>query len=653
MKKYHNLKHKIIFYVMSAVIMVTVLVTSIMFNGSVRSTDATQLDNMQITARIAAQNVSSNLHLLTERMYNFSQENTFHDQSVSMEEKQELINAIKLQIEFVWLAGYDSNGQKLYGDISAPDSISDTVYYSMMTQTGNITIGEPYYANDILQLCVGAPLKDEENLTGYLIGSYKYDILSDVLNPLVLGDTGSACIINNHGDIIGDRVVQNIIDKVNIYELYPSADNAESFDKITAFQIGSEKLKLGNKPGYMKYYTGYSPIPGTNWALFMYAPRIEFMSTTYMFTAFSGLISLILLIVAAAIMVPVSQRISNPLSQATARLKALSDGNLTDEVLLSDSNDETSILTESLSSTVASLKHYVQDIEICLSTLASGNYTNDVPDGFRGDFSSIRDSLCNITNALNNTMLKMNQSSLEISQNARLLLDGSREQTDVLHNMEQNMAAIISSIDRNKENVLQIEQCAELATEKTNLGANYMQSMLDSMEQIHTAVNSISNVSLMIEDISRQTNLLSLNASVEAARAGEAGRGFSVVAREIRELSSRTSEALSETSKLIEHSDETIRSGLDTANQTAKTFQEISDLTQQYRDISVRLSKTVLEQTAAVDHANSRLSALQNIADRNDKMSAQSLAQAEDLKKYVSQVKIKENGQTYQEDSNE
>ena len=183
----------------------------------------------------------------------------------------------------------------------------------------------------------------------------------------------------------------------------------------------------------------------------------------------------------------------------------------------------------------------------------------------------------------------------------------------------------------------------EQATEKTNLGADYMQSMLDSMEQIHKAVNEISNVSLMIEDISRQTNLLSLNASVEAARAGEAGRGFSVVAGEIRELSDQTAQALSETSKLIERSAETIKTGLDTANQTAKTFQEISELTQQYRDISARLSDTVQEQTAAVDHANNSLLSLQNIANRNDQMAAQSLAQAEDLKNYVSQVKIKEN----------
>ena len=168
MKKYQNLKQKIILYVMSVSILITVLITTIMSMGSIRSTNAVLLDNMQITARIAAQNISSNLHLLTERMYNFSTEAVFTEQTADNADRQARFDAIKLQIEFVWLSAYDTNGKKLYGDTSAPDSISDTKYYSMLSQTGSIVIGEPYCENDILQLCVGVPLQDEEGVTGYL-----------------------------------------------------------------------------------------------------------------------------------------------------------------------------------------------------------------------------------------------------------------------------------------------------------------------------------------------------------------------------------------------------------------------------------------------------------------------------------------------------
>ena len=638
MKKEKNLKQKIIFYVMAVAILVTVLNTSIMSVGSIRSTNNVLLDNMQLTARTAAQNITSNLHLLTERMYNFSTETVFLDDTVSETKKQERFDAIKSQIELLWLSAYDTSGKKLYGDLSAPKSISNTQYFSKMTQTENLVIGEPYYNNSLLQLCVGAPLKNEDgNVKGYLVGGYKYDLIDDVLSQLVLGNTGSACIINENGDIIGDRNRQNVINCKNIYELYPSKENADKFEKITSFQTGSVEMKLGSK----RCYTGYSPISGTNWALFLHAPKGEFMDTVNMTVIISIILSLLLLLVAGAVIVPISQKISSPLSAATKRLQALADGNLTKEVILSDSNDETGILTKALAKTINSLKLYIQNIETSLSTLAAGDYTIQIPDTFHGDFSSIKSSLENITNALNRTMLQMNQSSAKVSDCAKQLLDGARTQNDLLCDMEENMAAITSSIEKNKEHVLQIEQCAELANQKTALGDSYMQNMLDSMSQIHKTVDEISSISLMMENISRQTNLLSLNAAIEAARAGEAGKGFAVVANEIGSLSKQTTDALIESGKLISHSVEAIQAGLETAGQTAETFREIAELTTQYHTISNQLSGTVKDQTDAVEYAENRLTSLQEIAGKNDEMAAESLSQAKDLRNFVAQVKIK------------
>lgn len=639
MKKQKNLKQKIIFYVMSVALLVTVLITTIMSVGSIRSTNNVLLDNMQITARTASQNIMSNLHLLTERMYNFSTETVFLNDMISETKKQKRFDAIKNQIEFLWLSAYDTDGKKLYGDTTSPKSITNTKYFSKMTETENLVIGEPYYNNTLLQLCVGAPLKNKDGeIKGYLVGSYKYDLIDDVLSQLVLGNTGSACILNEDGDIIGDRNKQNIIEKKNIYKLYPSSANASLFKKITSYQIGSAEMKLGSK----HCYTGYSPIPGTNWELFLHVPKNEFMDTVYMSVIVSILLSIALIIAAGAVIIPVARKISNPLSAATKRLQALADGNLTKEVLLSDSNDETKILTDALAKTIASLKSYIQDIETSLSALSDGDFTIDIPNTFRGDFSSIRNSLDNITDSLNRTMQQMSKSSVEVSECAKQLLDGSKQQNDLLHSMEENMAAITSSIEKNKEHVLQIEQCAEMANQKTALGGSYMQNMLDSMSQIHKTVDEISNISLMMESISRETNLLSLNAAIEASRAGEAGRGFAVVANEIGSLSKQTTDALLESSNLISRSAEAIRAGLETAGQTADTFREIADLTTQYYTISNQLSDTVKDQTDAVAYAEKRLISLQEIAGKNDEMAAESLSQAKTLRNFVAQVKIKQ-----------
>ncbi len=651
MKRFHNIKGKIIFYVMSVAILLTLLVTAIMSAGSIRSTNSVLLDNMQITARIAAQSISSNLHLLTERMYRLSSESVLTDASKSDSDKATRLLEEKLEIEFVWLSAYDLSGQKLYGDDISPASISDTAYYSYLTETGSIVIGEPYYANNILQLCVGTPLTAEGETIGYLIGSYKYDLLNDIISMLILGDTGSACILNEEGFVIGDRSLDTIVSHQNIYDLYPSSTNKESFDKLLAYQTGSAIMLLEGG----RHYTGYAPIPGTNWALLIYAPQREFMDSVVFSTVLSVLLALVLLFIAAVVIVPLANRISSSLSLATHRLQALADGDLTTEVIQSKSKDETVILTEALAKTISSLNHYIRSIETCLGALSAGDYTVQIPEDFHGDFSSIQDSLSNIVLSLNHAMQQINDSSSEVNRTsinvsdcAKQLYSGSLQQDSLLHELNDNMIEMSNSIKQNEENANLIESCSKNASEKATLGNHYMNSMLSTMEQIHSAVTEISKISLMIENISRQTNLLSLNASIEASRAGETGKGFAVVASQIGLLSNQTSDALNQSADIIKNSVTIIQKGLSTAQQTSQAFQEIQKVTEQYFDLSNKLANTVQIQTSAVEGVVSQLSSIKSIADENrdlsketDNMADNFLAQSENLKNLVSRVKLR------------
>lgn len=651
MNKSRNIKQKFIFYVMAAVILSAALIITIMSIGSVKSTNAVMLDNMQITARIASQSISSNLHLLAERIYNLSTEKTFTDEEFSAADRKNRLDEIKRQIEFVWLSVYDSAGQKLYGDDMAPASIADTKYYSYLTQTSNIVIGEPYYEQNIMQLCVGAPLKNGDEITGYLIGSYKYDVLNDVLSLLILGETGTAHIINEEGIIVGDSDLEIAQSGTSIYDFSSSKKSRESFEDILDHETGSNLIKLHKR----SHYIGYAPIPGTNFSLMIDVPQREYMKTAQLSMILSVVFGILLIVGTGAVIVPVSDKISVSLGRATKRLQALAEGNLSDEVVQSESNDETKILTEALSETISSLNRNIQVIQSSLGALAEGDYTVEIPDNFRGDFSSIRDSLNHITDALNLTMQQMNQSSEKVNQNsgevsncAKRMLEGSVNQHTLLEQLQQSMGEITESIEKNKDNVVQIEQCAQNAKEKAKCGADNMQGMLDTMNQIHSAVEEISQISQMIEDISSQTNLLSLNASIEAARAGEAGRGFAVVAGEIGQLSNQTSNALQQTATIIQNSAEVIQRGLENAKQTANAFKEIQEVTNQYLEISSKLAGTVNEQTASVTYMNSQLVSLKDIADDNKQLAeetndvaASSLEQSENLKHYVESVKIR------------
>ena len=212
---------------------------------------------------------------------------------------------------------------------------------------------------------MGIPLKSGDETTAYLVGSYKYDLLNDVLSLLILGNTGSACIVNESGVIIGDRNYQNIIKQQNIYDLYPSSENAEIFNKALSFQTGSALLRLQHVP----YYVGYAPIPGTNWTLFVNVPQREYMDSMIISLIVTILLTILLLLLAASVITPLARKISGSLETAAKRLQALSDGNLTEEVIQSDSNDETGILTLALAKMVASLNSYIQNIQSCLEDI--------------------------------------------------------------------------------------------------------------------------------------------------------------------------------------------------------------------------------------------------------------------------------------------
>lgn len=654
MKKFRNLKQKIIFYVMSVSILLTVLITATMSFGSIHSTNNLLLDNIQVTTRIASQSLSSNLHLLTERIYNISTDTELTDDSLSKKDKTAYLESFEQEIEFVWLSVYDANGKKLYGDKNAPDSIADTKYYSQLTETENTVIGEPHYDQDVLQLCVGTPVKANDEISGYVIGSYKYDLLNDILSMLILGDTGSACIINEEGVIIADQDEKNIAEQVSIYDKNSSDKNKEIYDRILSYQTGSVTMKLHG----VNHYVGYTPIPGTNWVLLVDAPRYEFMNSVYMSIGLSLVLAVVMLLIAAAIIVPLSKGISNSLASATERLQDLADGNLSKEVVHLATNDEAELLTNALAKTVDSLNSYIQDIQDSLGSLSSGDYAISIPDNFDGDFISIRDSLSDITDSLNRTMLQMNASSsavnknsTEVSNYAKQLYDGSQNQATLLKNLEHSMQYITSTIEKNKENAVQIENFSKEAAQKTAQGDSYMHDMLDTMNQIHSGMEEITSISQLIADISKQTGLLSLNASIEAARAGEAGKGFAVVASEIGELSQQTADALSQSSAIIEHSAETIQQGLDMAMQTAKSFREIQAVTDQYEVISTQLAEIVNAQTDAVMEVNEQLDSLKDIASQNqglaeetDKMATNFLVQSEELKDFVSQVKLRDNG---------
>ncbi|MEY8390611.1 methyl-accepting chemotaxis protein [Lachnospiraceae bacterium 45-W7] len=651
MKKKRNIKQTIEFYVMSVAILLGVLLTIVMIVSSFISTDVILLDNLQQMAKASSQNVGANLHLLTDRMANLALEPALTEGGSTSEEKQKVLNERETRIEFVWLAAYDLSGQKLYGDEESPDSIEDKKYYSYLTQTGNIVIDEPYYENDIWQLCVALPMKKNGEVDSYLVGSYKYDLLNDVLSNINIGMTGGSYIINEEGTIIADKDLENMQKHENIYELHHSGKNKDIFDNMLNFQTGSESMRLHG----VSHYVAYAPVPGTNWTLIIDAPRKEFQGTLFLSLFVCIVLAVLLLLIARYVIVKMADSISNSLSLATGRLTSLSEGNLKDEVVLAKTNEEAQILTGALAKTIASMDGYINDIETSLGYLSEGDYSKEVPDSFNGDFAAIREALISITESLNDTMRRINHSSLAVNENssevsgyAKRLYDGSIEQGAALERLIESIQSITEQIKHINENAELVKQCADSAQDKVDQGQEQMNVMLNTMHDIYENMQEIIKISQLIEEISSQTSLLALNASIEAARAGESGRGFAVVAQQIGVLSDQTANALKQTGNIIEQANISIEEGLKTADATAASFREIYTAAEKFTGISNSMAvvarqqkEAVLLVTAEADKVLEIANTNQQLARETDETAAQSLTQAEELGEVVAAVKLR------------
>ena len=647
-----SIKQIIIRYVTQLSISLGVILVILMIITSLRSTSSVLHDNLQITARISAQNISSNIHLLLDRMDSMAQKPELSDINMSAAEMQQLIDQCEERVEFVWIAAYDTAGAKLYGDSLAPTSIMGKDYYDYLVRTQNLTVGSPVHQDGLWQLEVGIPIVNEGgDLLFYLVGSYKYDLLNDVLSNINIGGKGIAYIVDGEGTIIADKNIADM-DKVrNLYELYGSGVNRRVFDAMLDFRTDSKSVYLKG----VHHYMAYSPIAGTNWTLLIAAPGADFLGTLIWSVALSILIIIGLQIYITKRTVQIADQISGSLSLATDRLALLAAGNLKEEVVFADNNQEAETLTTALASTISSLSTYIDNITGYLGLLSSGDYSTQADGIFNGDFVAIREAMTLITDALNETMCHIQQASVAVRNNssettiyAKKLYDGSIEQSDALKRLTVKMNLITDKTDEIDDNAQRVKQSAGAAKERVDEGQQQMKDMLETMDSIHRDMQEIITISQLIEDISSQTSLLSLNASIEAARAGEAGKGFAVVAQEIGHLSQQTADALEKTGAIIGKASVAIDQGMQTAQNTAKSFDKVNQATSEFTEISDNLIHITMQQKEAIDTVSQEVQTVLTIADTNQQLAretdetvAVSMKQAEELEQIVSMVKLR------------
>lgn len=176
-----SIKTKIMSTAIIGVLCVAVFTGIVMIHGIHTLTNSLVERLLRPLTRISSQTVEGNLHMLADRIFTVSDNEILHSEYTTLEQKQQVLTDFSAGIEFVWLSLYTSDGKFYCGAENSPKDLSNTELFQGMKETGNLVVGDVEYTDNQLQIIIGTPIQGEGDVTYYVIGSYKYDILNDVL----------------------------------------------------------------------------------------------------------------------------------------------------------------------------------------------------------------------------------------------------------------------------------------------------------------------------------------------------------------------------------------------------------------------------------------------------------------------------------------
>lgn len=442
--------------------------------------------------------------------------------------------------------------------------------------------------------------------------------LGNIVNTMHTSDTTEFYLLTNDGRLLasmnGSLSAEQVAGYMNITDVETVSDNGRNHI-VTA-----------------------SPILGTDWTAVVICDAKEFLGNAFIAVLVMIITTTISFVVGALVISKFLKRIIVPLNAINGKILDMEQGKLSGDAIEVHTGDELETLADAVNSMTAYTNTIIKDIEAVSAKLAAEDLTAEPAADYIGDYAPIKSALYGIINSTSDVIRQIGASSKlvsdgssKMSDNSTTLSQAATEQAATVEELNASIVEISSNISANADSAGKAKVLADDCMKIVNEGNVKMTDMLHAMEEINETSSQIANIIKTIEDISFQTNILSLNASIEAARAGEAGKGFAVVAGEVGQLAGKTAEAAKNTTALIKTSLAAVENGTVMANETAKMLSKIVSETDDTAKVIDKIAAASQEQADSVKQILVGMDQISTSVQMTSGSSAECAASAEEL----------------------
>jgi methyl-accepting chemotaxis protein len=474
-------------------------------------------------------------------------------------------------------------------------------WYKAAIAAGHPIVTKPFNdtATGKLLVAFAIPLTEHGQIRGVLGGNVSMAAVSANIDSIRPTPSSFGMLLDTSGTIIAYSDHQYIGKPVS--DLIPDFDFRSLVDTSQP-----QEIEVGGKAKLLRS----TPISGTDWLAIVALDKAEATTSmrSQLLTSIVALVAIVFL--AVIVMAAVTTATFKRLSAVRDAMLAIGSG----------AGDLTQRLNEEGRDEVAQISH---------------------------SFNLFLHKLLIVMKQIRDTSESVRVAANEIAT-GNLDLSGRTESAAA--SLEQTAASIeqiTSTVAQSASAVKQASSKSSSASEVASRGGAVVGEVIETMEKIESASGKIGEIIGVIDGIAFQTNILALNAAVEAARAGEDGRGFSVVASEVRNLAQRSAQAAKEIKVLIETTAHSVASGSNQVRQAGETMEAIIGSINTVTVIMGEINGVADEQSRGIKEVNRAVAQLDEMVQQNAALVEESaaaasalLAQANDLASAVAQFQL-------------